>query len=279
LLRLCHGRSRSDGLVSGPQGNFIKKVVIAGLAVGAFIVPAAADMPYTNAPPPIPDYSWTGCYVGANIGYAWGNSNVTYTQTGAFLTAANPANVAFSNSLGSPNISMNGLAGGGQIGCNYQIARFVFGLEGDGESVGLSGIAGASGTLPVGGSPASSSTLVSSHALFTLRPRAGFAVDRTLFYVTGGYAAGILDYSETFTHLATNSVEAGTVSSTRSGWSVGAGIEYAMTNNWTIKGEYLYVNLGSVSFATANNLFPTFTSANNATLKENVVRLGLNYKF
>jgi outer membrane immunogenic protein len=258
----------------------MKKVLAAGLAVGTFIVPAvAADMPSANAPPPIADYSWTGCYIGANTGYAWGSSNVTYTQTGAFLTAANPANVAFANGLGSSNINMNGFTGGGQIGCNYQVGSFVFGIEADGEYVGLSGTAATSGTLPVGAAPVSSSTSVSAHGLFTLRPRAGFAVDRTLFYATGGYAAGTVDYSQTFTHLASNSVEAGAVSSTASGWSVGAGIEYAMTNNWTIRGEYLYVNLGSVSFIAANNLFPTFASANNATLKESIVRLGVNYKF
>jgi outer membrane immunogenic protein len=186
---------------------------------------------YAKAPPPVPIYSWTGCYVGGNVGYAWGSSDVIYTQTRAYLTTSPPAAVVFADGLGSPIISVNGFTGGGQIGCNYQIGRVVFGIEGDGEYVGLSKTAAACGTLPVLGATVSPSASVSSHSLFTVRPRAGYAIYRTLFYVTGGYAAGTVNYNETFLHMATNSVEAGAASSMKSGWTIGAGIEYAITNN------------------------------------------------
>ena len=261
--------------------TFLGVIGVASLLAGSAF---AADLPVKAPPramPLAPAYSWTGCYIGGNAGYAWGTSNVSYSQTGAYLGVGGnaPADIAFAHALGSPSIDMNGFTGGGQIGCNYQVGSFVFGIEGDGEYVGLSGTANAAGNLPVAGPAVASSTSVSSHSLFTVRPRAGFAVDRAWFYATGGFAAGNVRYSETFTHLATNSVEAGSVSSTKSGWAVGGGVEYALTNNWTVKGEYLYVNLGSVGFNTANNLFPTFTSANSASFKENIVRLGLNYKF
>lgn len=204
---------------------------------------------------------------------------MTYTQAGAYLTANPPPAVAFADALGSPNIGMSGFTGGGQIGCNYQFGAFVLGAEVDGEYVGLSGTAAAAGTLPVIGAGVSSNVSVSDHSLFTFRPRAGYAVDRVLYYVTGGYAAGRVSYSETFFHSATNSVDAGTVSSTKGGWTVGGGVEYALTNSWTVRGEYLYVNLGSVGFGTANSAFPTFTTVNGANLKESLVRFGLNYKF
>ncbi|HEY5067541.1 MAG TPA: outer membrane beta-barrel protein [Xanthobacteraceae bacterium] len=242
----------------------------------------AADMAVKASPPVVATaFSWTGCYVGGNAGGAWGNSNVTLMETGAFLDPLShnpPADVAFSNALGSPGIRMSGFTGGGQVGCNYQAGSFVFGIEGDGEYTGLSGSAAATATLPIAKLAASATTSVSSHSLFTVRPRAGFAVDRTLFYVTGGYAGGNVTYSESMSQRAGVST-GGTVSSTQSGWTIGGGIEYAMTNNWTIKGEYLYVNLGSVGFAGANIVMPTFTTANSATFKENIGRLGLNYKF
>jgi len=265
-------------------GVVVKRMLVAGAALAALMgTPAlAADMALKAPPPPPPPaFSWTGCYIGGNAGGAWGNSNVSLSETGAFLNPLSrnpPADVAYSDALGSPGIRMSGFTGGGQFGCNYQAGSFVFGIEGDGEYTGLSGSAAATGTLPVAGLAASATTSVSSHSLFTVRPRAGFAVDRTLFYVTGGYAAGNVSYSESMSQAAGVST-GGTVSSTQSGWTIGGGIEYAMTNNWTIKGEYLYVNLGSVGFAGFNIIRPTFTTANSATFKEDIVRLGLNYKF
>jgi outer membrane immunogenic protein len=252
------------------------------LAVASGTAAMAADMPLKAPPhvaPVAPAYNWTGCYVGGNVGYVWGTSDVTYAQTGAYLTVNPPADVAFANALGSPSIGMSGVTGGGQIGCNYQFGAFVIGLEGDGEYVGLSGATTASGTLPVLGSGVSSSVTVSDRSLFTVRPRIGYAFDRTLFYATGGWADGRVSYSQSFLHTVTGSVDAGTVSANRGGWTVGGGIEYALAYNWTIRGEYLYVNLGSVGFGTANNLFPAFTTVNSASFKESLVRFGLNYKF
>jgi outer membrane immunogenic protein len=255
------------------------------LAMGAAIVALtgtpllAADMPVA-APPlaPIFAFSWTGCYLGVNAGYAWGSSNVTFTETGAFLSRP-PADVAFSDQLGSPNIPLNGFTGGGQAGCNYQTGSFVIGVEGDGDYVGLNGGRNAAGTIPIGGTPDISNVSISSHSLFTGRLRAGYQVGRTMFYATGGYAGGNVSYNEFTTHDPGVTFMTGAVSSINSGWTVGGGVEYAIANNWTVKGEYLYVNLGSVGFSAADNRNPAFTSTNSAAFKENIVRFGLNYKF
>jgi outer membrane immunogenic protein len=239
----------------------------------------AADLPVTARPlAPVYAFSWTGCYLGVNAGYAWGSSNVTFTERGAFLSRP-PADVAFSDQLGSPNIPLNGFTGGGQAGCNYQTGSVVIGVEGDGDYVGLNGAKYAAGTIPIGGTSVIANESVSSHSLFTARVRAGYQVGRTLFYATGGYAGGNVSYSGFITHDPGVTFMSGTVSSLDNGWTVGGGVEYAIANNWTVKGEYLYVDLGSVSFSAADNRNPAFNSTNSANLKENIVRFGLNYKF
>ena len=114
---------------------------------------------------------------------------------------------------------------------------------------------------------------------FTVRSRLGLAMDRSLFYVTGGLAVGNERFSQFFLHTASGTFEAGSSSDTRVGWTVGAGGEYAFTNNWSVKAEYLYVDLGSTGFNSVNNLLPAFTAINSARLTENIGRVGINYHF
>jgi outer membrane immunogenic protein len=263
----------------------VASLAAAGLSVGISAAASAADLPrpapapvYTKAPVAAP-FSWTGCYVGGNAGYASGKSQTSYTQGGAYIGGNPPGDIAFADALGSSTINTNGFTGGGQIGCNWQTSSFVFGIEGDANYLHLRGSSAATGVLPTLGSQVSSSASVSTDYLFTFRPRVGVAVDRALFYVTGGLAAGNEKFNETFFHFASGTSESGSVSSTKAGWTAGGGIEYAFTNKWSAKVEYLYVDLGSVNFASANSGFPTFTAKNSANLKENIGRLGLNYKF
>src|SRR5690242_565004 len=85
------------------------------LAVGASQIASAADLPRKQPaylPPPLPVYTWTGCYIGANVGGAWGNIDATDVSTGASVSARN-----------------NGFAGGGQVGCDYQMSQWVFGIR------------------------------------------------------------------------------------------------------------------------------------------------------
>jgi outer membrane immunogenic protein len=241
---------------------------------------AAADLPvYTKAPAPPPMWSWTGWYLGLNAGGAWTRSNVAYTQTGAYPGFNAPADVAFANALGSPTLNQGGFTGGGQAGYNYQAGWAVWGLETDINYLHTSAGNFAAGTLPVAAAGVTSTVNVTTDWLYTLRGRLGVSADRALYYVTGGLAVGNESFSQNFFHTATGSAEAGSTSATKAGWTVGGGVEYAFTNRVSAKVEYLYVDLGSVSFNSVNTVFPTFTAANSANLKESIVRGGINFRY
>jgi outer membrane immunogenic protein len=248
-------------------------VLLAGPALAADL---ATKAPVYKAPV-VPSFSWTGCYIGANAGDTWATTNSSETLGGSWLTTPNQP-IGPDEANGSSHIGMNGFTGGGQAGCNWQTGQFVLGIEADGEYLGLSGNAFAIDNN-VG---VKNSASVSGHWLFTARPRVGFAAGQALFYATGGLAAGNVRFSDTQTYLLSATSAAGSVSSTKVGWTVGGGIEYAFDNHWIAGVEYLYVDLGSVSFGTT--IQPPFAGLNfingfSADLKENLVRARLSYKF
>jgi outer membrane immunogenic protein len=244
----------------------------------AFAADLAVKAPVYKAPAVAPAFSWTGCYLGANAGGAWASSKASDTLGGSWLTTTAAADIAAVQANGSPGINASGFAGGGQIGCNYQINQFVLGIEADGEYLGLSGSASSSVIAPVAGSTVTNIASISSHWLTTVRPRLGYAVGPALFYATGGLAVGKVSYGDTQTYVASSA--SGAVSSTKTGYAVGGGVEYAFDSHWIAGVEYLYVNLGSVGFnTTVQPGFPTFTNSFSADLKENIVRARLNYKF
>ena len=229
----------------------MKKLLLASAAAIAMASGAhAADLGAPRAPIAAaivaPAFSWTGICVGLNAGYGWGS----YTQFSPL-------------GLGS-TISPKGFVGGAQIGYNYQINNFVLGLEADIQS-------GPRGSLPVGSAgpfwTCTTGPCVANINWFgTVRGRAGVAADRALFYVTGGLAYG------GFNGGILNSAQAG--SSTKVGYTLGAGLEYAFTPNVTAKLEYLYTNLGTADFGTdgAGNRF-------SARGNFHTVRVGVNYLF
>jgi outer membrane immunogenic protein len=256
------------GLV-GATLLFAGPALAADLAVKA---PRAATL--------MPVFSWTGCYIGGNAGGVWGHSNTTETLGGAWLATTPAADIAAIQANGSQSISTSGFTGGGQIGCNFQTGPLVLGLEADGEYTGLSGSTFSSVIVPVAGTQVNNVASLSSHSLFTVRPRVGFATGPWLFYATGGLAVGHVSFSDTQTYLATLSSASGSVSKTKSGWAVGGGVEYAIDNHWIAGVEYLHVDLGSVGFNTAvTPPFTAFTNAFSADLKEDIVRARLSYKF
>jgi outer membrane immunogenic protein len=129
---------------------------------------------------------------------------------------------------------------------------------------------------------------VSTDWLFTARPRLGYAFnDNLLLYVTGGLAMTDLKYNATYSDQF-GSISAGAISGPRTGWTIGAGLEYALLRNWSVKLEYLYTDFGTgstsgVPNATFNATCVAGTGCANpftdkADLKTNIVRLGLNYK-
>ena len=243
-------------------------VLIASFGVTSAL---AADLPvrsYTKAPVYVdPVYDWSGFYIGANIGYSWGRSGDTSSQS-------NGAGTVLFTSAGSSNL--NGVVGGEQVGYNWQKQNWVWGLEADIQGTGERGSRGF--TCPAGVCTPPTVTLgpglrgvinpgdavpVSLDqkiAWFgTVRGRAGVLVSpKVLLYATGGLAYGEVRSSETIGGLP-----GGSNSDTRVGYTVGAGIEGAIGGNWTAKLEYLYVDLGrtSGSFATTIPAFRGGTSA------------------
>jgi len=248
---------------------------------------AAADLAhplFKAAPlPPAPVFSWTGCYIGVSGGYGRGTSDTitTINPAGVFGSAAPNAQPAY-NAAMSPRLNPASGIAGGQVGCNYQTGSFVIGAETDFSWFGLKDTVVTAVTPPLH-STLTSTTSVSIDWLWTGRARAGYAFDRTLVYVTGGAAATKLNYSQNnfFAPCAGpggNCIEAASASSSRSGWIVGGGVEQALTNNWTAKAEYLYLNFGSLTATGADNA--SFTRfSHSANLKANILRVGLNYKF
>ena len=126
-------------------------------------------------------------------------------------------------------------------------------------------------------------TSVSSDWLITLRPRVGFAANNWLVYVTGGLAVANLKSNFSFTDTFAGATESASISKTKAGWTVGVGTEYALMNGWSVKAEYLYVDLGRENTTSANLQagapFPSSVFSHSVDLRSNIVRGGLNYKF
>jgi outer membrane immunogenic protein len=213
--------------------------LVVGMLCGQSLAADLLVAPPPRAPvafiPPPPVFTWSGIYIGGNGGYSFGT---TTPSIGA---------------LSGAGFSTNGIFAGGTIGGNYQTGLFVFGVEGDFDWDNIKGNPSAC----VG-------CQVSSTWLATVRGRVGVAWDHLLFYGTAGAAFQNVKFAITAPPLTT--ALASTV--TAIGWTAGAGVEYALSPNWSVKAEYLYANFNNQTIGPG-----TFT------LIENIVRGGVNYRF
>jgi outer membrane immunogenic protein len=213
-------------------------------------------------------YTWSGAYFGGNVGFGWGRSADTST-----LNTGGPP--IFSDTQSS---NMNGIVGGGQIGYNYQNGYWVEGLEADFQAT--SQRSSHSFTCPAGlcSAAAVPATLNQEPNWFgTFRGRIGFApLERLLLYATGGLAYGQVDSTSTL--AGTNRT-----SDINAGWTAGAGIEALVAENWTVRVEYLHVDLGKVSDVFTSTVpstgTPTLISNFNSRVTDNIIRAAVNYKF
>jgi outer membrane immunogenic protein len=238
----------------------MRNLLLAATALTVVSAPAfAADLPARTAPAaPVvyaPAFTWTGFYVGLNAGYGWADG------TDVFVTR--PTGVVDSFTGGSNG----GFTGGGQLGYNWQSGAFVFGLEADIQYADF-GSALTYGVYPLSGSE--------GNYWGSVRGRLGYAIDRTLLYVTGGLA-----YGDVGTQL--NSFSSG---DTQAGWVLGAGVEYAFTNNWTGRIEGLWLNIdrsnaGGTITIPAGAAVPAgvYGVGARASNEFGVVRAAINYKF
>lgn len=242
----------------------IRALLVSAVALAAGSA-LAADLPARTVAPIAPAplaYNWTGFYVGAHAGYAW--------HSGDFQM-----NGPFAAQLGYPAKSATspaGFIGGFQAGYNYQINQIVVGAEAD---VGFT--SGTDRGVYYGANGGSLNVTSKGSMLSTVRLRTGYAIDRALIYVTGGFAFSNTKAEGTLTVPAgtpvAQGVYSGNVSGNRQGWALGAGFEYALTNNITARAEYLYYNVGDKNF----QLDPNNTTK--IQFDGNVARLGVNYKF
>jgi len=229
----------------------MRKLLLSGVAVASiFSVPAiAADMPVkmtVKAAPPAPVFSWTGCYVGANIGGIWARD--VWTDT-------NPP------PSGEATPHASSIVGGGQGGCDYQTGALVFGVE------GMFDWTDAKGSAPDKFGPA----LLENDKykwLSTVTGRIGYAVDRTLWYVKAGGAW--VNTQHFFSNAFT-----GSLTQTTDGVVVGGGVEWAFAPHWSVKIEYDYMDLGKKNVRFPAPLGFPFE------FKEQIhtVTVGLNYRF
>lgn len=279
-------------------GIVVKKLAIVAAVAGLIGTSAfAADLnkPVYKAPPtpPAPVFSWTGFYVGGNAGWGWGNANDSLTLGPAWLDPVLGAGDNFVIApLGNHQLRPNGFTGGIEAGYNYQTGPWVLGIEADLEAFGLKRSLSTTVLNPGSGDSYAFGSSFNSNWLATVRPRAGYAFDRWLVYVTGGLAVAHQGFSQSIVQLNVPFAEAGSVSKTTAGWTVGVGTEYAFDNHWTVKGEYLFVDPGSVSFSSVGTCpasptvcagflsatAPLFTAAHSAHLKADILRAGINYK-
>ena len=275
-----------------------KFLVASASAIALFAAqPAtAADMP-VKAPRPLPVvevWSWSGFYIGGNVGYSWGRSetDVEYFSTVTMLPIAPPA-----GSITSHKFNMNGWLAGGQVGYNIQSNNWVYGIEIDGQWTGQKGdanfLCAATITggpclpgvtaLPGGVTGAALSLEEKLQWFVTVRGRLGvLAQPSTLLYVAGGLAFGSVKANGVLASINPQLVATSLTFSdkdTNACWTVGAGIEHRIAGNWTAKLEYLYMDLGTFHYSAAFPAAPTIGARINSDITDHIVRIGLNYKW
>jgi outer membrane immunogenic protein len=227
----------------------MKRILLVGALAFATYAPAfAADLPPPAPVPYVPvvrTFSWSGFYLGTNGGYGFGQStwNSAIGAAGGFKT--------------------DGWLAGVTVGGNYQWGQFVIGVEGDVDWQNLRGsqTTGPCAAVGIG------SCATASNWLSTIRGRAGFAVNRALLYATGGAA---------FTDVKPSTGALPYGGGNEPGWTAGAGVEFAMTDSWTVKLEYLYAKFENATCAASSC---AFAAPATASLNENIVRVGVNYLF
>jgi outer membrane immunogenic protein len=227
-----------------------------------------------RAPAPVVVATWTGCYVGLSIGTANGKAKTEYGAN--TLTFPGTANPIPAGTQATSDINLSGMIGGGQVGCNYQVGAWVFGIEGDWSVTNKDGQEFETLFAPA------FRLQVTESWLATARGRIGYTVtDKWLWYVTGGGAwarvrdnnfgcvvAACLTTAVPLTAQQTNVV---------SGWTVGLGTEYMLGYGWSIKSEYLYVQFSRSSYFSPTNAVTG--AVFDTKLNDHIFRFGMNYKF
>jgi outer membrane immunogenic protein len=290
----------------------MKKLLISSIAALGLGTPAfAADMavkapPPAPAPPPI---SWTGWYAGINAGGAWSDSDISTSSQNVQLCTVDcsgeveTATAAAQGATGVFSGRSAGFIGGGQFGYNWQFNNWVAGFEADIQGTRVKATGASTTTVLFLGGPFATTTNLSLTKeidyLGTVRGRLGWLFSPTLLvFGTGGLAYGGVKASTNvsvvmpanFGGVDLNPSSNSSLSQTRTGWTAGGGFEWMFAPRWSAKVEYLYYDLGSVTY---NGVLvdacipscvgaPAFFTNNVQTTTRfngNIVRAGLNWHF
>lgn len=248
-----------------PICGLVWGLILAGMAAKAVAADMAVKAPMAR-PTMEQIYDWTGFYIGANGSYNW-------------------------QSVGFPDPAVtqmhaNGAMGGLTVGADYHMSQVVAGILGD-VDFGNVGVTAANGNFM--------SESANEKLFATIRGRIGYAFGPVLIYGTAGVAFASLDQGENCPVGATGGFcmvprwqdpknpKAGPYSLTGNALYVGGvwggGVEWMFARNWTVKGEYLYSNLGQASFNLGTAPSGVATSPRDVTLTQQQVRLGINYRF
>ena len=236
-------------------------VTLAGPAI-------AADLPLKSEAPFVPRFTWTGCYLGGQIGGGFAKKDITDpVALVQEVIRSRPT-----TGITTANLSPSGVVIGGQIGCDYQFApSWVIGIEGAaaGSTMKGSSIVG----LPLG-NPDTALVEAKTDFLTSVTARLGYAFDRVLVYGRGGVAmaADRYDVSGSFTGTPFGF----TGLENRFGWTAGAGVEWAFTPHWSVNLEYDYYGFGTKTIAMFD---PTNVLLGNVDVRQNiqVVKVGFNF--
>lgn len=258
------------GLVIMKKIAMTRLLLLASVSPGALALigaAGAADLP-VKAPrvvaAPAPAYSWTGCYVGAHLGWGWGHQDPSATNSHSAVVSST---TTITNHSGAHGFESNGGLYGGQLGCNYQFAsNWVAGVEG---SISGADIHGTWSDPFLGAASVRTDWIASAVA------RLGITAwnNQALFYVKGGAA-----WDHNRWDLSAAAVPGPSFSENRSGWTVGGGVEWAFMPTWTAFVDFSYYDFGhgsTVAWATPVDV-NTFTTGNQHI---ETVKIGVNYKF
>jgi outer membrane immunogenic protein len=243
----------------------VKQLLVLALA-GGFAFPASATP------------AWNAMYFGVNAGYAWNGDDAT-DLTG--LSGNAPGFITAGDVASHLPLDAGGFAGGLQLGKNWLVSpTWVLGLEADINYTDLSDTTALPG-------PTDASRIMTTvqelNWLGTVRARAGVLIEASvLAYATGGFAFGDGDLSTALTRIPScvgNNCQNGSISESLTGWTLGAGAEFAVASNWTMKVEYLYYDLGEASHLMTDPAFPATVFRADAEFTGSVARLGLNFAF
>jgi outer membrane immunogenic protein len=282
----------------------MKKLLLASVAASALTIGHsgnAADLsaPVLKAPPPAPVWSWTGCFVGGQVGWGWQRNKISQTN---FFTNSSAGTLYIFRGAADGNVNSTGGVFGGQVGCDYQFAGgFVVGVQGTFLGSDINGVSqdplnGVRQTVtPAGGAftPGvfgGGSIGVRTRYIESVTGRLGWTgwSPQTMFYVRGGgaWVDTQLDMRSGAAGGAFRTFPAAAIFDTKySGWTVGAGFEWMITGNWSAFVEYNFYDFknqglaavgGTPGVRLGNNVFGG-TLASDVTIS--TVSIGVNYRF